>query len=78
MAWPSEEVTTSVMGLAAEERIAFAIDCTKRLLPFYERFVAETGWGDVDVLRRALEYARSWADTSAGRRGRRSSRHVSG
>ena len=37
--------------------LAFALSCAERLLPNYEAFVRQAGWGDPAVLRAALDAA---------------------
>ena len=49
--------------LAAWKRIAFMAQVAARMLPNYERFSAETGFGDVAVLKRALDAAWFWVQS---------------
>jgi uncharacterized protein YjaG (DUF416 family) len=37
------------------KRLAFMAYCCERMLPNFKKFVAETGFGDVGILRRALD-----------------------
>lgn len=45
--------------LGGRHRIAFAASCCERILPAYERFSSDDGWGDAGPLREALD--RIWA-----------------
>ena len=42
-------------GLTQLHAVAFAAACCERMLPGYVRFQAQTGWGDADGLRDALD-----------------------
>ena len=48
-------VTSQVSRLRPEARAAFAALAAERLLPYYGRFQAETGWGSVGPLKRGLD-----------------------
>ena len=46
--------------LDKRSRVAFGLSCAERMLPNYRAFVREQRWGDVTILRRALDRAWSW------------------
>jgi uncharacterized protein len=48
--------------LGGRQRMAFAACCCERVLPAYENFSREEGWGDPRPLRDALE--RVWASAN--------------
>jgi uncharacterized protein YjaG (DUF416 family) len=49
------DVRPELEQLGGEHRIVFAASCCERLLPAYETFSNEDGWGDPGVLRRAVD-----------------------
>jgi uncharacterized protein YjaG (DUF416 family) len=58
------DTEASLGRLSKERRTAFACLAAERLLPHYKEFQKESGWGDVSVLRLALDLA--WR-SAAGR-----------
>lgn len=58
-----DKLERQLQKLAAWKRVAFMAQTGVRMLPNYERFSAETGFGDVSVLRRALEAAWLWVES---------------
>lgn len=48
--------------LPAWKRVAFIAQTGTRMIPNYERFSAETGFGDASILRRTLDAVWSWID----------------
>jgi uncharacterized protein YjaG (DUF416 family) len=52
-----DDLLADIRLLDHVRRIAFAAICAERLIPNYEEFQIETGWGDADVLRQALALA---------------------
>lgn len=55
----------SLTDLVPWKRVAFMAACCERMLPNYEAFQAEEGWGDASVLRAALAAVWAWIATSA-------------
>lgn len=45
--------------LLDEQQLAFGASCSERLLPNYLAFLNDTGWGNIEPLRRALDLV--WA-----------------
>jgi uncharacterized protein YjaG (DUF416 family) len=62
-AFDEKELEVRLQRLAAWKRIAFMAQVGMRMLPNYERFSAETGFGDASVLRRTLDAAWSWVES---------------
>jgi uncharacterized protein len=42
--------------LSPRHQLAFAASCCERAIPNYQRFSRQEGWGNPEVLRRALDY----------------------
>jgi uncharacterized protein YjaG (DUF416 family) len=53
----------SLRKLPPWKRIAFMAQIGERMLPNFQRFSAETGFGDVSVLRNALDTAWAWIES---------------
>jgi uncharacterized protein YjaG (DUF416 family) len=60
-----ERLARSLQRLSPWKQIAFMVQVGERMLANYQRFSADTGFGDVSVLRNALDTA--WAWIEAGR-----------
>lgn len=58
-----ERLAASLGKLEHWKQIAFMAACCERMIPNYEKFSAETGFGDVAVLRKALDLAWKWIET---------------
>jgi len=58
--YDEQRLQTQLAGLDPAGLVTFALSIAERMLPNYRRFVAETGWGDEAVLRRALNLGWSW------------------
>ncbi len=50
-----ERLHSELRRLGYQKQLAFGVLCSERLLPNYEAFNAETGHGDISVLRNAVE-----------------------
>jgi uncharacterized protein len=50
----------ALQKLPARKRIAFMAQVATRMLPNYRRFSAESGFGDVSVLSKALDATWTW------------------
>ncbi len=61
--YDEEKLGESLQRLPAWKRIAFMAQVGERLLPNYERFSRETGFGDVSLLRSALDAAWTWIES---------------
>ena len=48
-------LTTALSRLPTRHRMAFAAACAERLLPLYEQFMSTTKFGDLKVLRDAVD-----------------------
>ena len=55
-------IERALAPLSREAQVAFAISCCERLYPNYLAFKRETGWGEPDVLRKALDLAWSFLE----------------
>jgi uncharacterized protein len=53
----------SLQRLAVWKRIAFMAQVGARMLPNYQRFSAETGFGDVSILKDAFDAAWIWIES---------------
>jgi hypothetical protein len=60
--------------LQVHQQLAFGAACCERMLPNYEAFMQEAGWGDVSPLRRALDSV--WEACEARPRHRRELRDL--
>lgn len=58
-----DRLRESLSGLEPWRQIAFMVLCCERMLPNYERFAAESGFGDVQPLREAVEAAWTWLES---------------
>lgn len=58
-----ETLGRSLQKLAPWKRIAFMAQVGERMLANYQRFSTETGFGDVSVLRNALDTAWTWIES---------------
>jgi uncharacterized protein YjaG (DUF416 family) len=58
-----DKLERQLQKLATWKRVAFMAQIGVRMLPNYERFSAETGYGDVSVLKRAFDAAWSWVES---------------
>lgn len=58
-----ERLAASLQHLPVWKRVAFSAMVGARMLPNYERFSNETGFGDVSILKRAFDVAWSWVET---------------
>ncbi len=58
-----ERLCKLLKKLAAWKRIAFMAQTGMRMVPNYERFSVETGFGDVSVLKRAFDAAWAWVES---------------
>src|SRR5262245_38473482 len=58
-----ERLEALLQRLPAWKRIVFMAQVATRMLPNYERFSGETGFGDVSVLKRALDAAWFWMES---------------
>jgi uncharacterized protein YjaG (DUF416 family) len=59
-----ERLSRSLAGLDAWKRVAFIAMTCDRMVPNYDRFSAETNFGDPMVLRRGLDVAWEWLETN--------------
>ncbi|NVB40624.1 DUF416 family protein [Pseudenhygromyxa sp. WMMC2535] len=50
-----QDIFNKIKELNASEQLAFSISCCERMLPRYHEFSTAEGWGDVKVLRNALD-----------------------
>jgi len=50
-----------IAGLNRKQATVLFAVCGNALLPFYEKFVAKSGWGDISILRRAAAFAAGYA-----------------
>lgn len=50
------QLKAHLLSLSDSHRAVFGISCCERLLPNYERFVADEHWGDAQVLRMSMDY----------------------
>jgi len=57
------ETTRLLKELDGQRHTTFACLTAERMLPNYQSFQSETGWGDVQVLRTALDLA--WRSDAA-------------
>ncbi len=55
MALDIEKLTSSLRSLPHRKQLAFAASVAERLLPNYEAFFRESGWGDPRVIRSGLD-----------------------
>jgi hypothetical protein len=53
----------SLRKLEEWKRVAFMAQIAERMLPNYQRFSAETDFGDISVLRRALDATWRWVES---------------
>jgi uncharacterized protein len=58
-----ERLGRSLQKLAPWKRIAFMAQVGERMLANYQHFSAETGFGDVSVLRNALDASWTWIES---------------
>jgi uncharacterized protein len=58
-----ERLERLLQKLASWKRIAFMVQVGERMLANYQRFSAESGFGDVSVLRSALNAAWTWIES---------------
>ncbi|MGK3970055.1 DUF416 family protein [Sorangium sp. So ce1667] len=58
-----ERLEMSLQNLEPWKRIAFMAQIGERMLANYQRFSAETGFGDVSVLRNVLDTAWTWIES---------------
>jgi uncharacterized protein len=58
-----ERVRQSLGRLDPWKRVAFMALCCERMVPNYDRFTADSGFGDSQVLRRGIDAAWSWLDS---------------
>ena len=58
-----DKLEGQLQKLAVWKRVAFMVQTGARMLPNYERFSAETGFGDASVLKRALDAAWTWVES---------------
>lgn len=58
-----ERLARSLQRLSSWKQIAFMVQVGERMLANYQRFSAETGFGDVSVLRSALDTAWDWIES---------------
>jgi hypothetical protein len=52
-----DELRKLLLGLGAQQRLAFGLACSERLYPNYVVFADEQGWGEPKTLRAALDLA---------------------
>lgn len=57
LTFDEDTLAATAAQLSPETRLAFALACTERLLPNYQAFTAQVGWGQPQTLRRALDLA---------------------
>lgn len=50
------KIEKQLIGLSDNERLKFALDMCKRLLPDYEIFHEKNKWGNPDILTKGLKY----------------------
>jgi uncharacterized protein len=55
-----DHLQRSLARLAPWKQVAFMALCCERMVPNYDRFTADSGFGDSRVLRRGLDVAWSW------------------
>ena len=58
------KILLAIESMPDWKRLAFMAYCCERMLPNYRNFNAETGYGDVLVLRSALDAAWAWIETN--------------
>lgn len=58
-----DRLRRSLQKLPPWKQIAFMVQVGERMLPNYSRFSAEAGFGDVSVLRNALDAAWTWIES---------------
>lgn len=58
-----KELAETLAKLPHWKKIAFAAACCERMIPNYGKFSAETGFGDVSVIRSAIDLAWKWVET---------------
>jgi uncharacterized protein YjaG (DUF416 family) len=56
-AYDEQAIKARLEAAGRRECSLFAASCAERLFPMYEAFVKRTGQGDVELLRRALDFA---------------------
>ncbi len=60
-----DQLRQSLAALEPWKRVAFMLLCCARMLPNYERFSAETGFGDAVKLKHAMQKAWSWLEPNS-------------
>lgn len=56
-AYDEQAIKARLEAAGRRECSLFATSCAERLFPMYEAFVKRTGQGDIELLRRALDFA---------------------
>lgn len=59
-----DRLSSGQENLPPWKRVLFMVRCAQRMIPNYDRFSAETGFGEVTILRRALDAAWRWIESS--------------
>ncbi len=54
-AFDDQRTLEMLSELQVHQQLAFGAACCERMLPNYEAFMQEVGWGDINPLRRALD-----------------------
>src|SRR5262245_34312092 len=58
------QLRRSLQSLAHWKRVAFMLLCCERMLPNFQVFSNETGFGDTGILRKAANTAWEWVATA--------------
>src|SRR5262245_19166257 len=58
-----DQLQQSLAQLDPWKRVAFMAMCCERMVPNYDRFNAECGFGDARILRRGIDAAWSWLES---------------
>ena len=58
-AFNADNLRARLVKLSNEQQLAFGAICCERLLPNYQAFQQDVGWGDIHPIRKALDFV--WA-----------------
>jgi uncharacterized protein YjaG (DUF416 family) len=61
------ELRTRLRALSHRQLVAFGLLCAERLIPNYQPFVDEHGWGSAESLRKGLDLAWDWLETGTSK-----------
>lgn len=62
-AFDGNRLESALLRLAPWKPVVFMLLAAERMLPNYQRFSVETGFGDISVLRESLDAAWAWVET---------------